>query len=81
MTDFCQTIRETAVNVSISNPPSRGFPGDPRGRGRGSFRGRGGMRGGFASGAKKDGGEGVGGGEKGGLAAPAATATSGGGEK
>lgn len=32
-----QKIRDTAVNISVSNPPAPRFPGG--GRGRGSFRG------------------------------------------
>ena len=54
-----QSIRETTVTVSVSNPPPRSSFGDSfRGRGRGGFRGRGGPRGSFAGMGKKDGGDG-----------------------
>ncbi len=85
--DVRQTIRDTPVNVSISNPPSRGFLNEGlRGRGRGSFRGRGGSRGSFG-GKKEGGGEVVGGSEKkestsaAPSPAPAATASASGGDK
>ena len=64
-TDKFQNVRETAVNISVSNPPSRSFASEGfRGRGRGSFRGRGGSRGGPGGGGKRDGGESGGAAEK-----------------
>ncbi|KAK8844699.1 hypothetical protein IAR55_006548 [Kwoniella newhampshirensis] len=61
------TIRDTTVNVSVSNPPSRSFVEGPfRGRGRGgSFRGgRGRGFGSVGGGGKRDGGAGEGNGDK-----------------